>query len=248
MKKLRVVLNLVLHRNSWVASLSSYAACFAIAALSLSDHHSFLQKSKARVSLEAAERARDTATSVRVALTGSTGDATRIEFVSTIIKQELPARTDSDELARIIVTESRKADIDPLFVAAIVRAESMFARSAVSHRGAKGLMQLMPATGRYLSKVSNIELKAINDLHNPETNIKLGIWYLKYLERRFSGSRERQLVAYNWGPTNLLRALSSGTSFPRESMQYVEKVLSRHSLWSNQLAQDLAVRSQTALG
>lgn len=246
MKRLRAVLSQVFRRSPTVASLSSYAACFAIATLSLCEHQTFLEQTEVRVSREVVRLA--AAASTRAMLTDTASDKAKIEFVSSMIKQEIPARTDSDEVARIIVTESRKADIDPLFVAAIVRAESMFSRTAVSRRGAKGLMQLMPATGQYLSKISKIELKAINDLHNPEVNIKLGVWYLKYLERRFSGSRERQLVAYNWGPTNLLRALSSGASYPRESIHYVHKVLSRHSMWTSQLAQVIADRSQTALG
>lgn len=246
MKRLRAVLIQVLRCNPTVASLSSYVACFAVATLSLCEHRTFLDQTESRISREMARLAGEA--SPCPAFTDNATEKAKIEFVSTMIKQELPERTDSDELARIIVTESRKADIDPLFVAAIVRAESMFSRTAVSRRGAKGLMQLMPATGQYLSKISKIELKAINDLHNPEVNIKLGVWYLKYLERRFSGSRERQLVAYNWGPTNLLRALSSGASYPRESIHYVHKVLSRHSMWTTQLAQVIADRSQTALG
>jgi soluble lytic murein transglycosylase-like protein len=246
MKQLRVGLSQVLRRNSTVASISSYAACFALAALSLCEHHTFLEQTELRVAREVARLAKHAST--LPALTNSATDRAKIEFVSTMIKQELPARTDSDELARVIVTESQKADIDPLFVAAIVRAESMFSRTAVSRRGAKGLMQLMPATGQYLSKISKIELKAINDLHNPEINIKLGIWYLKYLEHRFGGSREHQLVAYNWGPANLVRALSSGASYPRESIHYVHKVLSQQSLWASQLAQVIAERGRTAIG
>jgi soluble lytic murein transglycosylase-like protein len=236
----------VIYCNNTFASIYSYAACFALAALLICEHHTFLEQAELRVSGELAQVVRPATT--LPALTDSSTDKAKITFVSAMIKQELPKRTDNEELARIIVTESRKADIDPLFVAAIVRAESKFSKTAVSHRGAKGLMQLMPATGRYLAKVSKIELKAVNDLHNPQTNIRLGIWYLKYLEQRFSGSRERLLVAYNWGPTNLLRALSSGASYPRESIHYVHKVLSQHSLWTSQLAQLIADRGQTALG
>lgn len=247
MKRLRVILSQLLRCNPAFASLASYLACCAITNLALCAHYSFLEEAESRLSLEVAQLTSDAPS--RSTLTASATDQAKIEFVSTMIKQELPTRTDSDELAHIIVTESRKADIDPLFVAAVVRAESMFSKAAVSRRGAKGLMQLMPATGQYLSKQSKIELKAIKDLYNPETNIRLGVWYLKHLERRFSGSRERQLIAYNWGPANLQRALSSGASIPRESIHYVHKVLSRHSLWTDQLAQLTAgIGYTTALG
>lgn len=258
MKQLRAIPSQLLRCKSTVApiahifnlravfGLASYAACCAVATLALCQHYNFIDQTEARLLLEATRLASTVSTSP--ALTDSAADQAKINFVSTMIRQELPMRTDSSELAHIIVTESRKADIDPLLVAAVVRAESMFSKTAVSRRGAKGLMQLMPATGKYLSKISKIELKAVSDLHNPETNIKLGIWYLKYLERRFSGSRERQLIAYNWGPANLQRAISSGASYPRESRYYVDKVLSQHSLWTNQLALQAAGISRTALG
>jgi soluble lytic murein transglycosylase-like protein len=165
-----------------------------------------------------------------------------------MIESEVPAHPNKHSLAEIIVSESRKADVDPLFIAAIVRAESMFRHKAVSRRGAQGLMQIMPATGRFISKVSKIELKDIAALHNPETNIKLGVWYVRYLLTKFKGDRTQMLVAYNWGPSNALKAIANRSLLPRESVQYVHKVLSHHTTWTERRNQFAALRGDSSLG
>jgi hypothetical protein len=160
----------------------------------------------------------------------------QVNFVSGLIRKERPTHPDSDKLAKLIVDESLKAEIDPLFVAAIVRAESMFKHKAVSQRGATGLMQIMPKTGHYVAKLSKIELKSSSGLHDPQTNIRLGISYLKYLNAKFKGDPRKVLVAYNWGPANLIKALASGANYPKESIDYVERVLSHHSAWRSSFA------------
>lgn len=175
-------------------------------------------------------------------------DTTQIKLVSEMIESEVPAHPNKHSLAEIIVSESRKADVDPLFIAAIVRAESMFRHKAVSRRGAQGLMQIMPATGRFISKVSKIELKDITSLHNPETNIRLGVWYVRYLLTKFKGDRTQMLVAYNWGPSNALKAIANRSSLPRESVQYVHKVLSHHTTWTERRNQFAALRADSSLG
>jgi soluble lytic murein transglycosylase len=175
-------------------------------------------------------------------------DTTHVTLVTEMIESEIPAHPEKQSLAQIIVSESRKADVDPLFVAAIVRAESMFKHKAVSRRGAQGLMQIMPATGRFISKQSKIELKDAAALHNPETNIKLGVWYVRYLLTKFKGDRTQMLVAYNWGPSNMLKAIASGTSLPKESVQYVQKVLTHHTTWTERLSQFATLRRDSSIG
>lgn len=207
-------------------------------------------------SIEEFEVRAQCASSHYVALTGSSPTtyestdqhAAHVAFVTELIEDDLPSLPDRHSLAELIVSESRKADIDPLFVTAVVRTESMFRHKAVSHRGAKGLMQLMPSTGYYVAKLSKIELKNTDALQNPETNIKLGIWYLKHLHERFKGDTERALVAYNWGPTNVNRALARGSAVPQQARQYAHKVLSRHSAWTDRLRQFASLRAATAVG
>ncbi len=175
-------------------------------------------------------------------------DQAHITLVSEIIEGIDPSHPQKSSLAQLIVSESRDANVDPLLVASVVRAESMFKQGATSKRGAQGLMQIMPATGRFIAKSSNIKLHEKGGLLNPETNIKLGVWYLRYLLQRFQGDLQRTLVAYNWGPTNLRRALSSGESFPKESVQYVNKVLSHHSVWIERRLQLASLAHESSLG
>jgi soluble lytic murein transglycosylase-like protein len=178
----------------------------------------------------------------------TTQDAGHLALLSDMIEEVVPAHPEKKTIASIIVRESRKAQLDPLFVASVVRTESMFKHKAVSSRGARGLMQIMPETGRYIAKLINIDFKNVATLHNPETNIQIGVWYLKYLLSKFKGNREQMLVAYNWGPANLSKALSTGGAFPEESRKYVRKVIAEHSTWSARLTRYAATARSTSVG
>ena len=134
-------------------------------------------------------------------------------------------------LSAFIVQEATRADVDPLFVASVIRSESRFNHSAVSHKGARGLMQIMPATGKYLSNIQNFEWKGIENLHDPQYNIKIGIAYLKYLDGLFKGNWEYMLIAYNWGPANLADALRKVRHIPESSRQYARDIIARHKRW-----------------
>lgn len=176
----------------------------------------------------------------------ATRRAQQAVFVSNIIRLHNPKKQNTHDLAHIIVSESEKAGYDPLFVAAVIRSESMFRHGATSARGAKGLMQLMPATSKYISQRERIDLKGAGDLHDPATNIRLGIAYLKYLERKFNGNRERVLIAYNWGPSNVVLSLRSGSKPPTQSLQYAQTILSAHSQWENEFTQRASAFDVTA--
>lgn len=105
-------------------------------------------------------------------------------------------------------------DLDPLLLAAIVEVESGFNPRAVSHRGAQGLMQLMPSTARSTGDVQ---------LDDPEDNLEAGARYLRRLLDRFDGDLVLALAAYNAGPTNVRRY--DGVPPFRETRRYVEKVM-----------------------
>jgi soluble lytic murein transglycosylase-like protein len=173
--------------------------------------------------------------------------AKELLLVSSIIKASLPNHPDTERLARLIIIESRNAGVDPLFVTAVVKAESMFKSRAISNKGARGLMQLMPKTGQYVSALADNSKRGKIDLHDPATNLRLGIAYLKYLERRFAGDKHRALIAYNWGPTNLTKALKAKRTLPEQSVQYAHKVLSHQDQWKTSLEMP-AVSDATAIG
>ena len=133
-------------------------------------------------------------------------------------------------LAKTIVHESRLANFDPLLLAAIIKEESTFNPNARSIAGAIGLMQIQPTTGRYVSDKINEHPWKEHKLTDPAYNIRLGIAYFKYLEELF-GDKELALVAYNWGPTKLTRALKMGGSIPSGPQSYAKKILSLQAKW-----------------
>ncbi|ACX52154.1 Lytic transglycosylase catalytic [Ammonifex degensii KC4] len=123
--------------------------------------------------------------------------------------------------------------IDPLLVAAIIKTESNFCPEAVSHRGAIGLMQLLPSTAQEVAELKGKPFD-LQSLYDPETNIALGTEYLALLFKEF---RDPVLVlaAYNGGRGNVEKWLKSATwsgkeldldqiPFP-ETRQFVRKTL-----------------------
>jgi hypothetical protein len=124
-----------------------------------------------------------------------------------------------------ILMESRKAGLDPALVAAVIKHESAFNREAVSQAGAIGLMQIMPATGRYLCSVQQLPWGGTRRLCSPALNVQLGTSYLKQLINRFSGDLTHALIAYNWGPANLERSLKSHGGIPASSRRYARNIL-----------------------
>lgn len=109
---------------------------------------------------------------------------------------------------------ARKHGVDALLVAAIIEAESSFDPCAISHRGAMGLMQVMPATAGS---------EPLESLMDPAVNIDIGTGYLRHLLNLYAGDLELTLAAYNAGPANVRRY--GGLPPFRETQQYVEKVL-----------------------
>lgn len=168
--------------------------------------------------------------------------ASKVRFVSAVIGQS-NRKVDRNKLASSIVEESIMAKVDPLLIAAVIKSESGFKSSAVSVKGARGLMQLMPGTAKFTQQILQPTSWRITipffsrseASRKPDSNISLGITYLKHLEKEFSGNRELALIAYNWGPANLKTALKNRTHIPEESRQYAKQILRNHQKWSGQL-------------
>ena len=130
-----------------------------------------------------------------------------------------------------------RANVDPLLVAAVIKSESLFRRNAVSNKGARGLMQLMPETARYTETKLQKPLwrQSGSSSHHSDYNLTLGIAYLKHLEDSFDGNRELALIAYNWGPGNLKNALKNNTHIPESTKIYARKILRTHERWQGEL-------------
>lgn len=109
-----------------------------------------------------------------------------------------------------IVRWSAAHGLDPWLVAAVVRVESNFRPLATSPRGARGLMQLLPETARWVSGRMGEERFFEDLLYDPETNVRLGTWYLADLLREFDGR-----LPWPWLPTMPAGARSSAGSSSR---------------------------------
>jgi len=104
----------------------------------------------------------------------------------------------------IISKYAERFNVDPLFVSAVMRQESIFDAAIVSPAGATGLMQVMPATGRTIAS----ELKETftpDSLYNPELNVRYGVYYLRKRLNQFNGDPVLTLCAYNAGSHNAIR-------------------------------------------
>ena len=135
------------------------------------------------------------------------------------------------ELAEVISTESSKYRLDPILILAVIDVESKFQFGAISPAGARGIMQIMPATGKFLVKsVRELgrEIKADQftpeHLDNPVVNIKLGTYYLHDLRKSFRNLNEA-LTAYNLGPTELRIRMENQIGYTDD---YATAVLAAH--------------------
>ena len=121
----------------------------------------------------------------------------------------------------IIHQAASRHNVDPALVKAVIHTESYFNPHATSHKGASGLMQLMPQTAEQLG---------VTDLYNPRQNINGGTKYLSQLMKRYSNSLSLVLAAYNAGE----KAVSKYRGIPpyKETQNYVKKVLNYRKHYS----------------
>lgn len=129
-----------------------------------------------------------------------------------------------------------KNNIDPYLVASVINNESRFRATAKSERGAIGLMQLMPDTASWVAGEMGLGALSSEALVEPDTNIRLGCWYLGELLHEFGGNEVLALAAYNAGRGTVRQWMKENewdASFRAtrlipydETRVYVEKVLS----------------------
>src|SRR4051794_2022061 len=135
----------------------------------------------------------------------------------------------------IIRQQAREKGLDPALIAAVIDAESRFRDGQTSAAGAEGLMQLAPATARYIARKSGGTQFVVDDLGTPQVNIAYGAYYLRYLLSRYDGNVDFALAAYNAGEGNVDRWISAARSHQRaltvtaipysETRGYVQRVL-----------------------
>jgi soluble lytic murein transglycosylase-like protein len=120
---------------------------------------------------------------------------------------------DRDGVEKLVREAAERHNVDPALVRAVIETESNWNPSAVSRKGAAGLMQLIPTTAqRY----------GANDVFNPQQNIDAGVSHLKWLLERYNGNLDLALAAYNAGEGAVDKA--HGVPAFRETRNYVQKV------------------------
>lgn len=122
------------------------------------------------------------------------------------------------EYEETIRAASSRHDMDPALVAAVIHTESGFDPAARSDQNAYGLMQLVPETAGYISDRSGIA----GDYRDPRVNIRMGVWYLGYLEERYAGSERLMLAAYNSGEGTVDTWLRDESFNVRQDIPYPE--------------------------
>ncbi|MCS3919351.1 hypothetical protein M2350_001764 [Candidatus Fervidibacter sacchari] len=139
------------------------------------------------------------------------------------------------EIQQLIVRTAQRYGVDPALALAVAKAESNFDPDAVSHKGAIGVMQLMPETAKALG---------VANPYDPAENIDGGIRYLRQLIERFGGNIVLAVAAYNAGP-NAVRRYGGIPPYP-ETQTFVRKVLAYWEAFRKELQQ--TVKSEWQAG
>jgi soluble lytic murein transglycosylase-like protein len=113
----------------------------------------------------------------------------------------------------IIIAAAKKFDVDAALVSAVIKAESDYNPRVVSRKGARGLMQLMPATA---------ERFGVTNSFDPEENIHAGTRYLRWLLKTFDGNADLAVAAYNAGEGNVWKY--EGVPPFRETVNYINRI------------------------
>lgn len=124
---------------------------------------------------------------------------------------------DRDGAEKLVREAAERHQVDPALVRAVIETESNWNSSAISRKGAVGLMQLMPTTAQRFGA---------SEYYNPQQNVDAGVKYLKTLLERYDGNLDLALAAYNAGEGAVDRA--HGIPAFRETRSYVQKVQSAY--------------------
>ena len=130
------------------------------------------------------------------------------------------------EYETIVRGHARNYRLDAALLAAVIYEESKFHADARSSSGAIGLMQLLPETAKGIALRTGGSRFRVDDLYDPELNVRYGSWYLRHLLDKY-GTVERALAAYNGGQGNVDR----GVQFA-ETRDYVKDVLSTRDVYA----------------
>lgn len=144
----------------------------------------------------------------------------------------------------IIRQQSAEKDVPAHLIAAVIWKESKF-RDQTSDAGARGLMQITPATAEEIEKLSGGETFEFDDLADPDINIRYGTFYLSHLLDRYEGNEVAALAAYNAGPAMVEEWGGADIEVDQigfsETHDYVEDVLEKRSDYADHYRRELGL-------
>ncbi len=153
-----------------------------------------------------------------------------------IPKDDVPPKPITEEdFYPIITAAAKQHEVDPSIVKAIILAESSYNPNAVSNKGAKGLMQLMPVTARELG---------VKNSFDPEQNIYGGVKYFKMLLNRYKGNVKLALAAYNAGSGKVQKY--KGIPRFKATRLYINKVLKYQKYYTRQAKSSTRVAADSS--
>ena len=146
------------------------------------------------------------------------------------------------EYEHIVRAHARNYDLDPALLAAVVYVESRFDPDVESPAGAIGLMQLLPDTAKGIALRTGGDRFVVDDLRNPEINVRYGSWYLEHLRERYRDTK-LVLAAYHAGQGNVDRWQEDGAgiAFP-ETRSYVAEVMRLRDVYADAYSTELGLR------
>lgn len=137
----------------------------------------------------------------------------------------------------LVITYSAKHRVPPDLTMAIIKQESNCNPQAESYMGARGLMQVMPPTGKTIAKGVEDQNYYPDKLYDPETSIKYGTWYIRTLLDRYNDNAAAALTAYNAGSGNVDRWFFSGMFGSGNS--YAQRVLEYQKIYASYYGREL---------
>jgi soluble lytic murein transglycosylase len=157
-----------------------------------------------------------------------------------IIRQQ----ADDHDVAHVLGDDIELPPADPALIAAVIFEESKF-QDQTSSQGARGLMQITPATADTIEKLSGGETFVYEDLSDPELNIRYGTYYLRYLLDKYDGDEAAALAAYNAGEGNADKWGGADLDpdeipFP-ETRNYVSDVLEKRDAYREKYSDELGL-------
>ena len=149
---------------------------------------------------------------------------------------------------QVVLKQAQKHNINPAWAFAVIRQESAFTADARSHAGALGLMQLMPRTARQMARKLKVRFPGRKGLLNINTNVRLGVGYLKRVSDRYEGHSVLATAAYNAGTSRVKKWMpETGSKIPAdvwiemvpftETRKYLKRVLTYMVIYERRLGQ-----------